>query len=269
MNRFWKDIILPIIQKSNSKHIIELGCDSGKNTKNIIDYCMKNKAKVSVIDPLPKFDIEQWKEKYGKEVSFHKELSLNVLSLIKDYDTVLIDGDHNWYTVYNELKIIEKQSQMNIFPLVFLHDIGWPYGRRDLYYNPDNIPLGYRQPYKKLGMVPGQSSLVEEGGLNTHLNNGIYENNLRNGVLTAVEDFLSETKYDLAFIKINVFHGLGIIIDKQFEELIAYVNEVVNSGQLIEMVEIERIKEHIENLKLKKKIYRYREKLNKIINELD
>ena len=29
----------------------------------------------------------------------YKELSLNVLPLLKDYDVALIDGDHNWYTV--------------------------------------------------------------------------------------------------------------------------------------------------------------------------
>lgn len=222
MNRFWNKVILPIIKGINAKHIVEIGCFTGENTKNILKYCTKNNAKLSAIDPKPAFNIAQWNRIYKNNFSFHKDTSLNALPLIKDYDIVLIDGDHNWYTVYNELKIIEKFNINKVFPIVLLHDVAWPYARRDVYYNPNNIPNSYLHPYKKLGMVPNQSDLVEKGGINWSLNNAIYEGGSKNGVLTAVEDFFKETNMSLTFKMTDKSNGLGIIYhsNKNLDQII-------------------------------------------------
>lgn len=211
MNMFWDKIILPIAKKINAKHIVEIGCLKGKGTHNILDYCQQNKARLSAIDPKPQFDIDDMKSYYSDTFDFYKDISLNALSLIKDYDLVLIDGDHNWYTVYNELKLIEESNKNKNFPIIFLHDVAWPYARRDCYYNPDAIPQEFRHPYKKAGLKSGEKNLVKEGGICSHLCNAIYEGNIRNGVLTAVEDFLNETKQKLSFQKIEKWYGLGII----------------------------------------------------------
>lgn len=263
MNRFWDPIILPILQKINAEHVVEIGCDMGKNTRKILKYCINNGAKLSAIDPNPKFNVEEWKEQYGDVFYFYKELSLNALPLIKDYDAVLIDGDHNWYTVYNELKIIEKSYQHQNFPVIFLHDVSWPYGRRDLYYSPENIPEVFRQPYKKLGILPNQSSLVEKGGLNDHLYNAIYENNLKNGVLTAVEDFLKETNLQLCFKQVEGFHGLGIIYLEN-KELDLFINNLLKNSNIPYLLEKERIASIIKIKELRK----IREDLNQKIQEL-
>ena len=37
-------------------------------------------------------------------------------------------------------------------PVCFLHDVGWPYGRRDLYYAPERIPEEFRQPWAQKGL---------------------------------------------------------------------------------------------------------------------
>ncbi len=68
-------------------------------------------------------------------------MSLEQLPLLEEIDAVILDGDHNWYTVYNELKLLSRQvDDGRPYPLVLVHDIGWPYGRRDLYYDPDVDP---------------------------------------------------------------------------------------------------------------------------------
>ncbi len=121
-----------------------------------------------------------------------------------------MDGDHNWYTIYNELKTIERYSTKKNFPIIILHDVSWPYARRDLYYNPENIPDEYRHPYKKSGMIFGQSELVD-GKFNSTLNNATFEGDARNGVLTAAEDFLDETNIKVKFRMLNKWNGLGII----------------------------------------------------------
>ena len=241
MNRFWSNIIQPIIKSINANYVIEIGSDTGINTQNILEYCMKYNAHMASIDPLPKFDIDEFKAKYGDKFEIYMELSLSRLPLLKDYDVILLDGDHNWYTVYNELKIIEKSFKNKKFPVVFLHDVGWPYARRDLYYNPENIPEAYRQPYKKLGIYPGQINLRAHGGLNTHLNNAIYENNPKNGVLTAVEDFIRESDLEFSFKVISAFHGLCILFLKD-DNMENIIEEVIESANLLNDLEEERVK---------------------------
>ena len=241
MNRFWNSLIRPIIEEIGAKYIVEIGSESGINTKNILEYCQSHDARMSTIDPAPLFDVDKCKKEYGNKFEIHEGLSLSILPLLTDYDVVLIDGDHNWYTVYNELKIIEKTFKGKKFPIVFLHDVGWPYARRDLYYNPSNIPEAYRQPYKKLGLYPGLKDLKDKGGLNSNHNNSIYENNLKNGVLTALEDFVGESNLDFSFKIIDGFHGLGILYPKNYV-IRDIVEKNVKKADLSRLIEFERIK---------------------------
>lgn len=275
LNRMWNDLLYPIIEGVNANYVVEIGSDTGSNTLNILEYCAENDAYMTTIDPFPKFDTKEFKARYGDRFEIFEELSLNSLPLLQDYDVILIDGDHNWYTVYNELKIIEKNFKGKKFPLIFLHDIGWPYGRRDLYYNPENIPEFYRQPYVKLGIYPGQLELKKEGGMNHTLCNSIYENNLKNGVLTAVEDFIDESDLQFSLKIINAFHGLGILYTN--DSGIDYVVEdALKKSGLVEALEEERIKHKIKaseltsiNRSLEEKKDRSERKLKNTQNQLN
>src|SRR5699024_517351 len=111
---------------------------------------------------------------FAGQYVFHRDLSLNVLGDLPPVDAALIDGDHNWYTVYNELRLLREVARQHDAPLpvLLLHDVGWPYGRRDLYYDPTNIPDEHRRDWKRAGMEPGRSRLVPFGaGLNPTLAN--------------------------------------------------------------------------------------------------
>ena len=44
MYRHWEETILPIIIKIKPKHIVEVGSDTGINTKNILEYCENENA---------------------------------------------------------------------------------------------------------------------------------------------------------------------------------------------------------------------------------
>ncbi|MCM3616821.1 class I SAM-dependent methyltransferase [Sutcliffiella horikoshii] len=231
MNRYWSNIVEPILNYRSAKSIIEIGVAGGHNTKNLIEYCSKKSSKYIGIDPFPLINIDDLKNKHDF-ITFYKDISLNALPQIDEFDVLLIDGDHNWYTVFNELKIIEsKVKNTNQFPLIFLHDISWPYGRRDMYYNPDIIPRGYRKPYAKLGIEKGKSRLKDSpknrsNSINRHLNNALYEGGTQNGVLTAIEDFLKSTTMPVGFEKIDLFHGLGVLFPKNSKnELQSFIQQ--------------------------------------------
>lgn len=218
MNRFWDDVIKPIFLKENIKSIIEIGCADGINTHNILAYCSEQNAHLLAIDPVPQFDVDTL-EMQNPHFAIKKDLSLNALPLITHYDAILIDGDHNWFTVYHELKTIEKNSLKNHeFPIIFFHDTDWPYGRRDMYYFPISIPSQYRKPYAQKGMLQGFNGLIDSNEVpgigNPQLNNALYEGGEQNGVLTAIEDFIKESSIPLNFINITINHGLGILFPK-------------------------------------------------------
>ncbi len=239
---FWDALIKPLLEAVKPHAIVEIGSQHGDNTKNILEYCKQTGAILHAIDPLPTFDVDAWKEQFGDQFIFYPYLSLNALPKVPQMDVVFVDGDHNWYTVYHELKLIEKYAAENNdnFPLVILHDTGWPYGRRDLYYNPENIPALYLKPYQKKGLSPASPELLESGGINQHLYNSIYENSLQSGVLTAVEDFLKETTFTLETVNIFAFNGISLVYPAElkknniFNELI---NSLVNSENLMQITE--------------------------------
>lgn len=256
MYYFWDTVIQPVLEIIQPKTIVEIGSDQGHNTENLLEYCQQQNAKLHVIDPWPKYEISDWEEEYGELVVFHLSLSLNALPLIEQCDLVLIDGDHNWYTVFNELKLIEKLSdkQSQPFPLILLHDIGWPYGRRDIYYSPETIPDAYRNPYQKKGMQPGTPNLLETGGLNSHIYNAIDENSLENGGLTAIEDFLKKTEQSIELIQVPGLHGLGILVSLTLKQQNAKLAKFLETLSL--PPEVEKLIDRIEQVRLEAEIER-------------
>ncbi len=221
MHRLWKEIILPITEKIKPKHIVEIGANTGINTLNILEYCKENDAHLTSIDPLPDFDFGKLIEEYGEKFKFYKDLSLNVLPAIDDFDMILINGTPNWHTVYNELKSIEEKC--NDFPIIFLHNTSWPFSREDLDNYSNDISKEYIQHFEKFGIQ-----------LNSEKQN---ENNDKKGVLTAIEDFIGESPLDLSFINIPAYHGLGIIYIKN-QNIETIIENTIDYQNIIENLEM-------------------------------
>ena len=63
-------------------------------------------CELHVIDPEPQFDPAEHERAFPGRYHFHLGTSLEVLPGLPPADVVLIDGDHNWYTVYHELRLL-------------------------------------------------------------------------------------------------------------------------------------------------------------------
>lgn len=210
--QYFFDIIKSCIVENGFANICEIGSSHGWSADRLLSI---DGVKLSVIDPCIDEDLC---EKYKDNVRVHvyKGLSHDMLTRISKQDCILIDGDHNWYTVFNELSIIHERNLLRSGGIIFFHDVGWPYARRDMYYLPESIPPGYRHPYAKKGIVRGEAELSENDTFNSFLNNALIEGGLRNGVLTAIEDFLkkiNDKRY--YFIIYKKEYGLGILIKKK------------------------------------------------------
>ena len=266
MYRFWESIIRPLFDEIKPNHIVEIGAEKGLNTLNILEYCRENNSKLTSIDPLPQFDIDYVKRKYSENFTIYEDLSLNCLSEVENFDVILIDGDHNWYTVFNELNVINSKFQENKFPFVILHDVSWPYGRRDMYYNPDTIPFEFLNPYKKLGIYPNKTELVN-GGLNNNLYNAISDNTPKNGVFTALEDFINSSGINISYYKIDLLNGLAIVFynSKSNNDLI---KNIINNSDIMQIAENYHNNLHIEKNKLITNLNKDVSELSNINNNL-
>jgi hypothetical protein len=208
MQFFTDDVILPYLRECGYRKLCEIGAQSGGNTDKLLGC---GADRITVIDPCFDADLEE-KYRNNPKISVHRGRSLDVLpGLMDSFDCILIDGDHNWYTVFNELVLIARMGLLKAGGLILLHDVAWPYARRDMYYDPPSIPASFRHPYARKGIAYNQSELLDTGGVNAWLNNACFEGGPQNGVLTAVEDVLIQMPETFSFFSLEQEFGLGFL----------------------------------------------------------
>ncbi len=206
MRFFADDTTKPLLKERGCTRVLEIGASFGRNTEMILGL---EGIQLTIIDPCIDLDLAA---QFGEKVKVHKGLSLDVLPTITDtFDCIFVDGDHNWYTVFHELQLIEQHRLLNKDGIIFLHDVCWPYGRRDMYYQPETVPAEFRKPYSRNGMEKGKATLVDSGGFNIGHWNALTEGGPKNGVLTAVEDFIGESTEKYHLIIDDRQWGLGIV----------------------------------------------------------
>jgi len=213
MLRIWDSVVRPLVDAVPVTNLVEVGAEEGKSTRSLLRYLQRRDGTLHCVDPFPAFDPQTLQSKFGERFHFYRDLSLNVIPKLPRFDVGLLDGDHNWYTVFNELLAIERLHDQDPtqFPLLVLHDTGWPYGRRDLYYDPDSIPAEFRQPYARQGIFPNRSELVPNKGLNVDLCNALSAGGPRNGVLTGVEDYVAQSTLRFEQIDLPIYYGVTVL----------------------------------------------------------
>jgi GT2 family glycosyltransferase len=228
MHWYLKLLIYPLLEALRPRVIVEVGVEVGAVTGPLLRWAQANDAVLHAIDPDPNLSVERLQAEYGERLQFHREKSLMVLGELGQVELALIDGDHNWYTVINELRTLEDSAreQEREPPVMLLHDVGWPYGRRDLYYDPHSIPEAHRQPYARGGLKPGRAELGP--GLNDHLENAQLEGTPANGVLSAVEDFVVGSPTEWQMWLLPGLSGMAMLVSKHTLEGCAPLRELVN-----------------------------------------
>jgi len=189
-------------------HIVEIGCEDGVNTAALFDYARSRGAKLTAVDPAA---VAFPPEMSGSDVFFfYRGTSRNFLGEDFRGEIVFMDGDHNYESVKGDLEIIDRNKAASGIKIVFMHDVSWPWARRDNYYDLTQVrephPNGtdvnispYDAESDKFYLPPFNYSIARaEGGE-------------RNGVLTAVEDFLAEHESSWRFWRIPIFYGIGIL----------------------------------------------------------
>ena len=206
-------IILPLLRAARARNLVEIGAEAGTMTRAMIAYTAEAGGSLTEIEVMPTAELTALVAA-APHARLEKGLSLEILPTLEAADAYLIDGDHNYYTVLHELLAVRRAVGAARRPLLaLLHDIGWPFGRRDGYYDPETIPAEFRQPHDWIrGVRPDLAELTPGGfrGLGAFAV-AAREGGTRNGVLTAVEDFLTADGAGLRLAKVPAIFGLGVV----------------------------------------------------------
>lgn len=236
----FRQLIFECLEAADARRIVEIGGEDGTFTRELLAWGSSRDADVVCIDPSPRAALAQL-ARDNDRLSLVRQPSVVALESLQPADAYLIDGDHNYFTVHQELQLIWKAASP---PVVFLHDVAWPCGRRDHYYNPDAIPPQARHDHTwDEGVVVGEPGVVPGGFRGAgQFATALKEGGPGNGVLTAVEDFLRE-RPELSFHVIPAIFGLGVIFDLQtpYAERLTEILAPYSSNPLLQRLEDNRL----------------------------
>ena len=245
----FRDIILPCLAAAGVRNIAEIGAEFGGMSQELASFAAAAGGHLTSIDPAPKREFIDWAD--GNDAVRHvAALSLDVIADQRDIDAWVVDGDHNWYTVYHECHAIAERARADGKPLlIFFHDVCWPCGRRDFYYAPDQIPEEHRHPYDYVGgVLPGTDAPVPYRGFRGMGQFAVatHEGGPRNGVMTGIEDFLrdeAEAGRDYGFAEVPAVFGLGVLFaaDAPWSEQVAEIVLPYHGNALIRRLEENRL----------------------------
>jgi hypothetical protein len=234
------EIIFPSLEAVGARNLVEVGAYAGDLTAMLAEWAGERGGRVWAIDPAPQDALVEL-DRSRPDIELVRAMSHDALREVPLPDAAVIDGDHNYYTVSGELRIIADRSAGGRLPLLLLHDVGWPHARRDTYHAPDLIPEGDRQPLVEgPGLYPGVTG-VRSGGLPYHWA-AAQEGGPRNGVLTAAEDFVAD-RDELRLVVVPAFFGLGVIFDREGPAAakLAEILDPWDRNPLLERLEANRV----------------------------
>jgi Methyltransferase domain len=232
------EVIVGCLDAADVRSVVEVGAYAGDLTGLLVRWAQRRGARVWAIDPAPRGPLVELAREHP-ELDLVRATSHEALPRIPPVDAAIIDGDHNWWTVSEELRLIAERAHQ--LPLLMFHDVGWPHGRRDDYYDPSLVPDDYRQPIEEgTGLFPGEPG-VRPGGL-PYRWAAAREGGPRNGVLTAVEDFVAQHE-GLRLAVVPAFFGLGVLWreDAPWAAAVSALLQRWDRNTLLERLEANRV----------------------------
>ncbi len=213
MHRLFASVIAPLIEALEPRLIVETGAGTGRLTRRVLDAPGARAAVIHAVDPAPQLH-PQVVAAAGERLNVHAERSVSAIGRIGAADLALLDGDPNWYAVHSELTMLAQAAERaeRPAPLAIVHDVHWPFGRRDGYYDPGVIPPADRRAYAELGLVPGRRAPCPEG-LRLAPYCAVRDFEPRSGVLSAVEDAVAASDLDWTVLEIPAFHGVAVLVE--------------------------------------------------------
>jgi hypothetical protein len=242
------ELLFPCLDAVGARSVMEIGAFRGDLTRELLDWANAAGARVTAIEPLPPLELLELAND-RPELELVRKTGQDALGDGPLPDALIIDGDHNYYTLSEELRAIDERARDSEMPLLMFHDVGWPHARRDTYYAPERVPDEHRQPLARdAAIVPGESGTTEMGLRYEWA--AEREGGPRNGVLTAIEDFVRD-RPDLRLAIVPAFFGFGVLWrnDAPWGDAVAAILAPWDRSPLVERLEANRVAHMIDSVR--------------------
>ncbi|MEJ7894466.1 MAG: class I SAM-dependent methyltransferase [Solirubrobacteraceae bacterium] len=209
----FEPLITDVLDAAGARRVAEVGGEGGAFTEQLTAWADRVDGDVHCIDPAPSVQLVRLAER-ATRLRLIRDYSPAALERLPALDAYILDGDHNYWTVDGELRALHARLTDPEHPgVVILHDVAWPSARRDAYYAPERLPAEAVHPHSYTGGAQRGAPELREDGFSP-AGRWAYartEGGPRNGVLTAVEDFVAD-RPGLELHVVPAVFGLGVLL---------------------------------------------------------
>ncbi len=189
------EVLFACLDAAEAKYVVEVGAYARRPHRRPARRASASGGRVAAIDPDPQPELAELAAR-EPGVELVRELSLDALGKIERPDAIVLDGDHNYYTVSEELRLIAERGGEHGPPTLLSTTSAGPTGGATPITSPDAIPAEHRQPLAEgAHLSPGEPGRASTGL--PYKCAAAREGGTRNGVATAIEDFV-EAREDCA-----------------------------------------------------------------------
>lgn len=260
------ELMLACLDAVRARSVVEVGAFAGDLTRVLVAWAERSGALVQAIDPSPQEGLLALAQSSDR-LELIRQTSHAALPRLPLPDAMIIDGDHNYYTVSRELELLAERAAGAALPLLLFHDVCWPHGRRDDYFAPEALPGEGRHPMVGAagGITPGNPG-VDPHGL-PYPRSAAHEGGARNGVLTAIEDFAG-THEGLRLAVVPAFFGFGALWDRgaAYADALAQILDPWDRHPVLERLEDNRVHLLAEVFQLRRRLAGQEDVLRRLLD---
>ena len=218
---FWEVAVAPVLEAARARRIVEIGALRGENTELMLD---RPRARRRAARHRPGAGLRPGRARAALR---RAGTSSTGTSASTCSPTLPADGRGPRSTATTtgtrcttSCALLARGAPARAgapLPVLILHDVGWPYGRRDLYYDPEHDPGGVPPAVRAGRHAPGpQAAAPDGGGLNPTMCNAEMEGGPRNGVMTGARRLHGRARPAAAAASCcPIYFGLAIVVEEE------------------------------------------------------
>ena len=105
------ELVFACLDAAGARSVAEVGAFHGKSTRELLGWAEDSGARVVAIDPTPEPALRELAAERG-DLELIEPTSIEAFAptLDLDADAVILDGDHNYYTLSEELRLIADRA---------------------------------------------------------------------------------------------------------------------------------------------------------------